>query len=290
MERWRSAGSGLRAAACRVAGAAALLLAGGMAAAAPVSPWVGAEAGTFQWQEFLDGDRELRESGPALRFGTGVDNLDAAERGPLLHGAFWINLARVDYDGSAQYLDEDGQRQTVPAETDGQYQGVSALFLMGRRWRPRGPSGMGVDLLGGFGFDHWRRRLEDTSIADGRPVAGITEYYYLLDLQLAAGTVHRPAGWGVRWHAGFRYPFYVSEYFENSVNLNPRGVWSPFAEVTVVPPGAGRGPAGGGWALTLRYDTYRFEASDTAPAGGYFLFQPESDMDRITVGTRYRFQ
>ena len=82
--------------------------------AAPVSGWLGVEAGQFQWEEFVDGSRELRERGPTLRLGGGVDNHFRAESGWLFRGAGWLNLAEVDYEGTAQELvdtDGDGDKE-----------------------------------------------------------------------------------------------------------------------------------------------------------------------------------
>lgn len=246
---------------------------------APVSGWLGMEAGHFQWEEFVDGSRELQEQGPALRLGGGLDNHFRADSGWLFRGAGWFNLADVDYEGTAQYRDEQGQRQTVPVETEGQYTGVSAHFLAGHRWSGRDSFLPAIDLHGGMGFDHWQRDLADTTTEDGTSVAGFVEHYYLFDVRAAVGTAHHPDGLVLQWHAGLRYPFFVSQYFENAVNLNPQGKASPFAEARL---------GGDTWTLTLRYDHYELDSSTPEPIDKSLVFQPDSTMDRWTLGLRWR--
>jgi len=233
---------------------------------------------SFRWQEFLDGARVVKETGPMLSLGASVDNLGRAGKGLLFSVEGAIYGGTVDYDGQTQ----DG----VDAQTDAEYSGAYLDGLLGYRVFSI-EKRYDIDVLGGLGLDSWDRDIAGGTDALGRQVRGIAEDYQVVSGRVGLGLQSRWARWTGYLQLGLKRPLRTQEEITRlGVTLEPKSAPSVFGSLSLDRLSSGRRTFG----LVLYYESYRFDESPPEPGslGGspVLVFQPESKMD--VVGLRLR--
>lgn len=232
----------------------------------------------FQWQEYSDsGSKYLDETGP--RYFVEVVGTNRLESDWYIDFGGRFYSGTVDYDGGT--LPPNSQ----PVNTDTDYNGVRAelgfTHELGRGISERDRMWL---LRFAIGIDQWRRSLQDTTLADGRPVYGYVERYASTYAKIGA-TYLQEGVWS--FGIGAKAPFHTSEEIEGfqgisgNVTLNPEGRLSLFAAASVF--------LDAHWSIAVAYDSYRFAKSDPVVAGGFILTQPESTQDTLSLALHYRF-
>ena len=254
--------------------------------------WAGLGAESFLWDEFVDGEREVRESGVRFNGELGLDNAAFLAPGAQYALRSRWTYGRVDYDGTAQWLDENDNRVTAPARSNSDYTGFNMVASGGYRWELT--PAHSVVATAGMELDSWSRNIRDTSDVDFETepenfdgtVSGYVERYFLFASRAAAGMGHRLGNWELDWRAGVRYPFFVDEYVAiTNVALKPEGEVSPMARMEIR-------HANSPFSLLLHYETYRFDDSDEVPIPGseHLVKQPRSVSSRVGMSVRYRLR
>ena len=236
---------------------------------------LGAE--NFRWQEMDgNGNRLLTEQGPRYLAGAAVGNVVSRATGVLYEARIQGFTGDVDYDGQ----DSNG----IFTSSDTNYRGWQAEIMGGYRISsPR--SALSMDLHAVAGVEDWRRDIDGSINARGNPVGGFVEEYTAYYGRVGAGLLwpHRVATSYLQ--VGGRRPFRVEEDVDAfNITLAPKEQWSAYAAYEL------RFPAGRGTALMrLRYDSYRFNRSNSKNIGGSTVWQPESDMDIWGLSLGYVF-
>ncbi|ABM62648.1 outer membrane beta-barrel protein [Halorhodospira halophila] len=278
------------------AGLSSALLALGLGGASPSAAanedpldwrwWLGGGIEWFHWEEFLDGEREVREQGPRFTLESGVDTRTGFEPGLVLAVTARFTLGRVDYEGSARGVDPD---DPPAAQSDTDYRGFHAVGEAGYRFELH--TNHLLELTGGLELDGWSRMLQDTDDVDDPEIdtaTGYTENYRVLTARAGAGMAHRLGnGHQLEWQLGGRYPFFIDEYDSGTQTpLEPEGRGSAFANLEWRTPDQP-------WSLRLYYEAYVFDDSDWETAGideTVLVKQPRSESYRIGATARYRFE
>jgi hypothetical protein len=232
---------------------------------------VSADLEYFRWRESTD--PIVTERGG--RFGLGWDFVGERPAGWQFayHGEF--RRGTVDYTGALLF----DPTQAVTART--RYTGlVNEAQGIYRFAHP-----LGVELVGGLGYDYWERNI----LPDQR------EDYSVVFVRLGLNIDPRASrGWF--GGGGLKRPFYVSENahfeelgFDQNPKLEPEGRWSVYGQA-----GYRFTPA---WGLIGYYDSYRFaeskpvRATSSAFPGSTFLFvQPASSVNSYGLRLKYTFQ
>ncbi|MCG5547592.1 hypothetical protein [Halorhodospira halochloris] len=284
--------------------------------------WGGIGAEWFQWDEFLNGERELREEGPRVSLATGIKTRQHNESGPVISLSGRFTFGQVDYDGSVQWQatenadsnssDNDGNGKidlVSPATTTTDYRAFHFIGEGGYRFQLT--QRHTLEALGGLELDSWSRSLQSTSDIDiaeteyrdsdgniseiqdyeddfPEKAGGYTETYFLLAARASLGMGHNLwRDWLLDWRLGARYPFLIDEYDSGTgANLEPKGRVSNFAEARL----SNRGSP---WSLLLYFEEYNFDESDWEPAGfadNVLVKQPRSESYRAGLAIKYQIK
>ena len=232
---------------------------------------VSADLESFKWEE--SGTPSVSEKGARYGFGWGFTQerpvgWQFAYRGQFRRGT-------VNYTGALLF----DPTQAVTART--RYTGlVNEAQGIYRFAHP-----LGLELLGGLGYDYWERNI----LPDQR------EDYSVVFLRLGLNIDPRaPRGWF--GGGGLKFPFYVSENahldelgFDQNEKLQPKGEVSLYAQA-----GYRFTPR---WSLIGYYDSYRFgeskpvrATSASSPGTQFLLFQPASTVNTLGLKLQYDFQ
>jgi hypothetical protein len=237
----------------------------------------------FQWEEFLRGERLLREQGWLTGAG-GTVALNVRNGGTkafILTGKAEIFGGIVGYDGQTQ------PPNPLPVTTDVDYIGTREEVDLGLRI---GDPRLSVEPFAGLGFRWWLRNLQDSTTVDTQgdlqEVSGYTERW--LSSYVRLGT---RLGWTMNtdWRAfaegGGKIPFYTSNSVDltndGTVTIHPRGRWAAFAEV---------GTTYRRLKASAFYEGFRFDQSTGVRSGSDILFQPESNSDIYGVRLGWIFK
>ncbi|WP_243373221.1 hypothetical protein [Geotalea sp. SG265] len=236
----------------------------------------------FQWEEFHQGEKLLREQGWLMGAGgTARVNLLKAEAGSLMAtGRAELFGGIVDYDGQTQGPDN------LPVKTDVNYFGTREDVDLG--WRISQQK-LSVEPFFGLGARWWLRDLDDSTTVNrsGVPVMvnGYTEDWRSFYLRLGGRfDVVLTDDWRLFAEGGAKYPFYTENAVEISgddVTIKPDGRWSGFAEV---------GARYNKLKLSLFYEGFRYDQSPGVVVGTFRYFQPisKSDIFGLRFGWAFR--
>jgi len=241
-----------------------------------LTPYLSAQY--FTWEEHLGGRRILKESGPLFAGGVLLEVITQSDTPSSLtfRGKGEIFGGIVGYDGETQ------APNAVPVKTDVSYFGTRQELDLGYRYSAESWC---LEPFTGLGYRWWLRGLQDSTLADGQPVSGYTEYWRAGYARLGARGRYRP-GSGVTLFAegGVKYPFYTgnSVDFAGSgvTTFRPRGTWSGFAETGVTYQHL---------KLALTYEGFRYSASPLAQVGNQSYLQPESSSDIFGLNLGWAF-
>jgi len=252
-----------------VRSAAAALLAS-WAAAANAGWSASLDLERFRWQE--DTNPSVTEVGPRIGLTLEYEQLRAAGWQFAYRGQF--RYGTVDYTGSFLFT---GGTATARVEYTGLVNEAQGIY--------RFPgSSLGLELVGGLGWDYWQRNI----LPDQK------EDYSVLFLRAGLNVDPRArSGWF--GGAGVKFPFYVSENahldeigFDQNPRLEPTGEASPYAQL-----GYRFSPQ---WSLIGYYESYRFGESNTVqttnpafPGTTFLIFQPASRLEALGLRARYSF-
>ncbi len=237
----------------------------------------------FQWEEFHDGQRLLRETGPL--FGAGaVVGLE----GPKLGKNSFLTLKAkgelfggvIDYDGHAQDLQTEEQ---FPIKTDVNYFGTKGEADLGWRYIA---GQFYLEPFGGLGIRWWLRDLQDTTSTDANgntvQVTGYQEDWVSAYARVGLrGGFTVSNNFRVFAEAGAKYPFYTTNNADfpgvGSVTVKPGGEWSAFAEI---------GAQYRWFRPSVFYEGFNYSASPVSNG----LFQPESEPEIIGLNLAFVFR
>jgi hypothetical protein len=231
---------------------------------------VSADLESFKWEE--SGTPSVTEKGARYGFGWGFTQERPAGWQFAYRGQF--RRGTVNYTGAFLFT---GQPTTARTRYTGLVNEAQGIY--------RFDHPLGVELLGGLGFDYWERNI----LPDQR------EDYSVVFLRLGLNIDPRASrGWF--GGGGLKLPFYVSENahldelgFDQNEKLQPKGQVSLYAQA-----GYRFTPR---WSLIGYYDGYRFgeskpvrATSASSPGTQFLLFQPASTIDSFGLKLQYDFQ
>jgi hypothetical protein len=231
---------------------------------------VSADLESFKWEE--SGTPSVSEKGARYGFGWGFTQerpvgWQFAYRGQFRRGT-------VNYTGAFLFT---GQPTTARTRYTGLVNEAQGIYRL--------PQPLGLELVGGLGYDYWERNI----LPDQR------EDYSVVFLRLGLNIDPRaPRGWF--GGGGLKFPFYVSENahldelgFNQNEKLQPKGEVSLYAQA-----GYRFTPR---WSLIGYYDSYRFgeskpvrATSASSPGTQFLLFQPASTVNTLGLKLQYDFQ
>jgi hypothetical protein len=230
-----------------------------------------ADLEAFRWEE--SSTPSVSETGPRYGFGWGFtqqrpEGWQFAYRGQFRRGT-------VHYTGALLF--DPSQAVTARVRYTGIVNEAQGIY--------RFPQSIGMELVGGLGYDYWERNI----------LPNQREEYSVVFLRLGFNLDPRaPQGWF--GGAGVKLPFYVSENahmdelgFNQNERLHPKGETSFYAQA-----GYRFNPR---WSLIGYYDGYRFGESKpvrataaSSPGTQFLLFQPASTLETFGVKLQYDFQ
>ena len=238
----------------------------------------------FTWEEFSDGKRLLKESGPLFGAG-GAINVDLlkAEAGALtLRGKGELFGGVVDYDGQTQ------PPNPLPVKTDVVYFGFKGETAVGWAVPVRK---VRIEPFAGLGYRWWLRDLQNTTINDTTGAAiqvqGYTEQWESAYTMLGAAVDYTiNERWRLSWEAGGKYPFYNANRVDlvgvGKVTVKPEPRWSPFYEV---------GIRYNKFRFAHFYEGYRVAESPAVPISQTTaILQPRSNEDIFGVSFAWCFR
>ena len=228
----------------------------------------------FTWEEYSEGRRLLKESGPL--FSAGVLAGFTTRSSWTLRGKGEFFGGQVGYDGETQ------GPTVIPVQTDVTYLGTRQELDLGYRVHS---GALRIESFGGVGARWWLRALQDTSTA-GQPVSGYSEWWRTAYGRLGARARYfQPSGLTCFAEGGAKYPFYnansISFASSGVSTFHPGGKWSGFAE------------SGVSWRrlkATLYYEGFRFSRSSNVSVGNEQFFQPESSADIFGLSLGWAFR
>jgi len=240
----------------------------------------------FTWEEFLDGNRLLKEEGALFGIGGGV-RLDLYRKGLLLNVKGEMFGGNVGYRGETQNLDNAAQNGR-PLKTDVTYFGTKLESDVG--WRMPLAAGS-VEPFAGIGYRWWLRGLENSTAIDTTgipfPVGGYTEWWQTVYTRLGLrGSCPVGSDLSLFAEAGGKYPFLNRNSADfpgaGTVTIKPDPRWSVFAEL---------GARYGRFRPVLFYEGFRFGQSPPVQIGANrFLIQPKSDSDVFGLNLGWAFK
>ncbi|OGT89412.1 MAG: hypothetical protein A2514_15885 [Gammaproteobacteria bacterium RIFOXYD12_FULL_61_37] len=235
---------------------------------------VGTGVEHFEWTEYFQGERLLKESG---------------ERGVLKakfegnQGGFVYGTSGKLYSGAVNY---DGSTQAgVPVQTETDYNGYQAETTLGWRF-PLSVIEDGeqsLDLLAGIGLDHWERDIKDGRDALGNAAQGYVEKYDVPYAKLGAAWLVTDGDWNHKMSAGVKRPLEVKENVpEFGANIRPEPKNTLYIAYDMTEATSGLG-------LSAWYENGKFGESLVTTSSLGSVFQPESRFEAIGVGVTYTF-
>ena len=204
-------------------------------------------------------------------------------------------LGQIDYNGRTQSSIPSQNNLPLSSKTD--YLGGQAEGILGYRFKISG-SPHAIELLGGLGIDTWRRDIHDSTASNGTPTSGITESYNVYYGKIALGYSGMLHNWHSHLIIGFKEPLKIIEHvnliragYDNNVTLHPGNRYSGFIKVEFEP--QLKDGKTGNWIISVYYDGYRFDPSDSKPATlngvSNQTSQPETHIDVYGLQIGYRF-
>ena len=226
---------------------------------------------SFTWEEFAEGERLLKESGPL--FGIGGSAQFQVYRQLTLKGRLELFGGQVNYNGETWEGD--------PVTTDANYFGTKSEVDAG--WEFLFRETLSLEPFGGLGWRYWLRDLEDTHEASGY----LEEWNSLYARVGARGDYRFTPRFKVFAEASLKLPFYN----ENRAHLSDVGL----EDVTVRPGNkpsfyAEMGLKYSVLRLAVFYEGLRFSKSDVVHADHDIgVYQPESSADifGLNVGVSF---
>jgi hypothetical protein len=230
----------------------------------------------FRWREFDGGDELLEESGARYSLGIGFESAISPDSLTVFSGEGKIYFGTVDYDGQACAILTG---VCVPSESETNYDGIMAEARIARRYPKEG--GGAVEVFGAAGIDSWTREIESTAIASG----GSEDWTVFYG---RAGVGWRTGSYALR--GGVKLPFIVDESTDFGVDLEPEGTASLFLSFSATVHDSPQQS----WAISLFYDSYRFDESDHVLVWTNFglleVWQPESRQDVLGLQVTGRWR
>jgi hypothetical protein len=225
---------------------------------------------SFDWREFAQDMRAVRETGPL--FGIGVVYPVDLGNSFFLRPTAELFGGSVDYEGHA--CDIFGTNCEA-ADTTVSYFGVQIQGDLGRSF----PAGSAFfEPFAGLGLRYWRRDIDSGATASGVPTSGFTEDW--VSLYARAGLRGRIVLSGkdsVFIVAGAKLPFYTQNTaYTSSVGQGDDLVMKPGSQVSFF---AETGVELGRLSASVFYDSFRFPQSPSVANGLAEGYQPKSTMD-----------
>lgn len=269
--------------------------------AGPAQPSLAVSGGiepTYLKELDSSGSRLLSEKGGRYVISVKLDNQNRYDlQAPFLYHLEASSYAgRLDYSGQSQSLDPSVGNVPFSSQTD--YQGGRAEALLGYRLRPSFISNP-LEVLGGIGFDNWRRQIQSGNDFYGSPVSGIEEIYRVYYGKLGLGMTDMfSSHWHHHLQAGLKIPFHITEDvslrsvgYDNDVTLTPGNTYSAFIKWDMeAPPDQGKH---GNFLLSFYYEGLRFDPSPSKTVGHSgttaSVWQPETHIDIFGAQMGYRF-
>ncbi|ABQ25461.1 hypothetical protein [Geotalea uraniireducens] len=238
----------------------------------------------FQWEEFFNGRRLLREQGWLVGAGPLIylNLLQAEPAGSLL-----LKGKAEVFGGVVGYTGETQPPNPFPVKTDVGYVGVKGEVDLGWRFTVNKVS---FEPFGGVGYRWWLRDLYNSTTVDNSgklvKVNGYTETWQSVYAR-AGGQIGYAISddWRAFCEGGAKYPFYTgnSVDFTETGNLTtkPGGRWSAFAEI---------GARYRKFKLSAFYEGFRYAQSPVVASSTLRVFQPtsESDLFGFSLGWVFR--
>lgn len=242
-----------------------------LAASAPArAEWsVNAQIERFHWNEEISPPPDVNENGG--RAGVGLTWNQDKDVG------FRLRYRGTLYAGSVKYKGQQLITGT-PAQATSDYAGiVNELHAL---YRPTEESWL--QLVGGLGFDYWRRTLPFTSQREDWSV-----FFARFGLETRTWLKR-----GFFAGVGAKFPLYtdqdahfMDQGFDQNPHLRPGRELSGYAELGY--------RFSQRWKLTGYYDSYRFAQSPnvslTSGGVGFIAWQPRSTMDVVGLRIDYYF-
>lgn len=225
----------------------------------------------FRWKE-KDPETPSRtllvEEGNRISGSISMDSLTVKREGLVYAVLLRAYNGKVDYDGETQ----EGE----PLETKTGYSGTMLEGRLGHRFLVA-DGRIGIDALGGLGYETWVRDINGARLPDGGWVSGYEEEYQAIYLKSGMGVaLVASKNWFTRLEAGIKFPLEVQEEIPAlDATLYPGETPSLYAETEVTRTSIFGQDVG----LTFYYESYRFDLSPRARSSQGLARQPESYMD-----------
>ncbi|HMK42668.1 MAG TPA: outer membrane beta-barrel protein [Dissulfurispiraceae bacterium] len=236
-----------------------------------VEPYVGVSA--MKWQEFSnDGSRSLKETGPIWQFG--ANGKYRFDNNVTLRSTAEFYTGRLNYDGENQ--------AGTPSDTKTSYLGVKLEGAFGYAWNAS-PE-LTIEPYVGVGYNTWKRRIGDSSVAEGYP-----EYWQTLYAKAAASFTNKiNQDWAIFGDAGVKFPFWNAQRIDltrfdmGDITTRPGKRPSAIFEL---------GAEYKRFTLTASYEGMRFAKSPDVDIlnGTSIVYQPKSQSDMYGIKLGYRF-
>ena len=227
----------------------------------------------FQWEEFYNGRRLLREQGWLVGAGP-LLYLNLLQSEPA--GSLLLKGKAEVFGGVVGYTGETQPPNTFPVRTDVSYVGVKGEIDLGWRLTVKKIS---VEPFGGVGYRWWLRDLQDSTAVDNSgnlvKVSGYTESWQS-GYARAGGRIGYKVtdDWRAFCEGGAKYPFYTSNTVDftetGELTTKPGGRWSAFAEIGAIYRKI---------RLSAFYEGFRYDQSPVVASGTLRVFQPKSESD-----------
>ena len=184
----------------------------------------------FTWEEHVNGQQILKESGPIISAGALLG---------FATPSYWTIRGKAEiFGGQVGYNGETLASQSQPSEpvqTEVNYLGIKQELDLGYRVLT---GKLRVEPFAGLGYRWWLRMLQDSATASGQAISGYTEQWLTGYCRLGArGRYLDSSGVSFFAEGGAKYPFYTGNSidFANSgtTTFRPGGEWSGFAETGI---------------------------------------------------------
>jgi len=222
----------------------------------------------FNWKEFVDDHRLLKESGP--RFGIGWDyHAEFFDKHLILKPRIEIIAGQVDYNGATQ--------SDVHVSSDTDYYEGKAEFDIG--WQVELSENFSVVPFGGVGLRGWYRKIHGATASDGLTrAAGYPEEWYSLYLKSGfRGVFSLNENLHLFVEAGGKFPVYNENkaLFDES-DLGPNVTFKTGNDLSWF---IEAGLQYKSFKSSIYYDGMRFSKSDIEYSHGMRYYQPKTKAD-----------
>ncbi len=235
---------------------------------------------SFDWREFAEGSRAVRETGPL--FGIGL--VYPADMGGhvLFTTTGEVFGGPMDYNGHA--CDLTGENCEASTATVNYF----GIKVEGDLSRPIPAGGLSLEPFGGLGFRYWLRNIDSGSTVSGVPTSSFSEDW--ITVYVRGGIRGKVAFAGKKQLillAGAKLPFFTQNTAHTSevgqgpdLNLRPGKQVSFFAEAGMTLDRV---------TLSIFYDSFRYPQSPTVSNGISIGYQPRSTLDLYGVRADWTF-